>query len=139
MVKLELTEEQVTTLMSELRGLAGKKKGFDLDLASGAAGEQLVASVLSKIEVKTDYIVSNTGNIVVEYQCRGKDSGISTTEAEWWAFVLEGGDYAGEIITLIKTSRLRKLIADCKTVKGGDDNASTMRLVPLTKLYGKVE
>jgi len=83
------------------------EKNFDIDLRYGHDGEKLVHSLLSggyKVEVKTDRLAHSTGNLAIEYKCRGKWSGISTTQADWWAF---------------------------KIKRGGDDGLSEFVLVPL--------
>lgn len=124
---------------------------FDLDLKRGQISEQLVKSILTqdvKIEVKTDFLVSKTGNVAIEFECRGKPSGIKTTTADWWVIVLEGKQYDSEVAIMIRTKRLFNL---CKkyaahTVKGGDDMLSRMVLIPVKELaqphdygYRKIE
>jgi hypothetical protein len=71
---------------------------FDIDVAFGAQGELFVANIidsLSKrgsVEVKMDARYADTGNVYVEYKCKRADgwnwSGIATTQAAFWAFVL---------------------------------------------------
>ena len=116
---------------------------FDIDLPIGQAREELVKQLLTdvvgvKIEVKTDFKVSDTGNVAIEYECRGKPSGISITQADWWAIVLDGDRFSSEVIVLIKTDRLkgiaRKHFVLGKVVSGGDDNVSKMVLVPVIEL-----
>lgn len=77
-----------------------KNSSFDLDFGYGRKGEQLVEELLTegkKVEVKRDRKWWITGNIYVEVECyyqRSKSwekSGLSVTEAEYWAFVLEKG------------------------------------------------
>lgn len=120
---------------------------FDLDLRKGEIGEKLLASVLggdTTIEVKRDFIVSTTGNIAIEYKSRGKDSGIITSEAEWWAFVLSGPHYEDEVIVLIRRKRLKALL-DClyragnmRVDNGGDEGTSRIVLLPLGQLMRKM-
>ena len=73
---------------------------FDLDFGYGRAGEQLVEELLTKgktIEVKRDRKWHATGNLYVEVECwyqrsqSWQPSGLSVSEAEYWAFVLEHG------------------------------------------------
>ena len=72
---------------------------FDLDMQVGKQGELFVADIVDmlsngtgEVEVKTDEMVSRTGNVYIEYACRRRDgwkqSGIATTQAKLWAFVL---------------------------------------------------
>lgn len=113
---------------------------FDLDLKDGLEGESHLADILKnkKIEVKTDYGVGDTGNLVVEYASRGKKSGISTTQADYWAFVF-AGDYSKDIIVMVKTERLKNLLSKdrFKIVTGGDKGTSKLYLIPKEELLSK--
>ena len=108
---------------------------FSHDLELGQKGENLLARILllkgDKIEVKTDLQATQTGNVFIEYKSRNKLSGISITEAHYWAFVI-----SNEQIIIIETNKLKIL---CKTkglrrVDGGDNNTSKGILIPLKKL-----
>lgn len=94
-------------------------------------------------EVKTDvYVVKgrelpngyfakgfDTGNIFIEFETRGKDSGINVTKADWWVNIFY---YLGEI-WFIKVSDLKKLIAqnqfEIKDNDVGDLNSETKGFV----------
>ena len=108
---------------------------FRHDLEVGRLGEKALDSILSnqKIEVKTDLLASKTGNVFVEYESRSKPSGISTTEADWWAFVI-----AKNQIVLLRTSRVKELSRKywSRRIKGGDSNTSMGVLVPIKDLLG---
>lgn len=113
-------------------------KRFDLDLAYGQVFEKKVADILgnSKIEVKTEKDKwKTTGNIVIEYESRGKPSGIITTDADYWLHNLAMGD---DIVLsfLTRVSTLRKYIAqhNPRSVRGGDDMTSKLYLIKLTDL-----
>tara|TARA_R100000734_G_C3307964_1_gene98573 strand:- start:344 stop:718 length:375 start_codon:yes stop_codon:yes gene_type:complete len=103
---------------------------FKYDLKLGLKGENLVFKLLTnkKIEVKTDYKALETGNIFIEYYSRNKLSGIATTEAEFWVFVL-----SNELLIFIETNKLKKLckLPNLKKVLGGDNNTSKGVLLPL--------
>ena len=69
-----------------------------MDFGYGRKGEQLVEELLTegkRIEVKRDRKWWSTNNIYIEVECffrksmSWEPSGISVTEAEYWAFVLE--------------------------------------------------
>lgn len=106
---------------------------FDLDLKHGQFGERKLADILTgKIEVKTDFISYKTGNVAVEIECRGLPSGISLTEAPYWAFIL----WEERSIVIVKTSKLRALIKDRPTIMGGDDNMSKIVLIKKIDLIG---
>jgi hypothetical protein len=90
-----------------------KLSDFDLDLSVGHDGEALVQSLLTggkTIEVKTDLRWKDTGNLYIETVCWSHNnnewypSGLSSTKAEYWAFVLEGA------IFMVLTDTLRKAV-----------------------------
>lgn len=88
---------------------------FDLDLSYGQEGETLVQDLLTqgkRVEVKRDRKWKDTGNVYVETECyfmKLKDwapSGLSVTEAEYWAFVLE------DSVFMVPTDVLRYAIKE---------------------------
>ena len=117
---------------------------FVLDLPKGQESERTIAFLLYMqdgdfIEVKRDYIVSDTGNIAIEYKYDGKKSGIAKTKAVWWAIHLNGSKYNGECIVIIKTDRLRSIARKYigkpkKDVSGGDNNKARIILLPVKEL-----
>ena len=118
--------------------LMNNDKRFDLDLAYGQVFENKVAEILqnSKIEVKTEKDKwKTTGNIVIEYESRGKPSGIITTEADYWLHNCAVGDNI-VFSLLLKVSTLRQYIAkqNPRSVRGGDDMTSKLYLIKLTDL-----
>jgi hypothetical protein len=73
-------------------------------------------------EIKTDLMCGYTGNFALEYECRGKPSGIVTTEADYWIYKLDDGFYQ------ISVERLKYLIDEAKyfrMVSGGDKGSHT--------------
>jgi hypothetical protein len=113
---------------------------FKYDLYTGVLhGETWFHTLLEdkKIEVKYDGDISNrTENVYVEYECRGKRSGIATTEADYWVFKLSG-ERAIVIGTEQLKNRLRELIRNGMAksgVKGGDNNLSVGVLVKIKDL-----
>ena len=118
--------------------LMNNDKRFDIDLQYGQVFERKVADMLqnSKIEVKTERDMwKSTGNIVVEFESRGKPSGIASTEAEYWFHNLAIGDDI--VMTLVfPTKILRNYIAQNmpRMVRGGDNNTSRLYLIKLQEL-----
>lgn len=113
---------------------------FRYDLKFGQAGEELVGTILegiikgdSKFEVKTDRMVGKTGNLYVEYQSRGKKSGILASEADYWVFVIGTTFISIEKRKLIELIRINKHWR--RDVPGGDDNTSLGVLVPVKELF----
>ena len=109
---------------------------FRYDLKIGNKGENLLAKILSytgkEIEIKTDLQASKTGNVFVEYESRGKESGIKTTTASYWVFCIWTEAYKEQTYLFIPTRRLKKLIKtkDYKIASGGDNFTSKGFLVP---------
>jgi len=108
---------------------------FKYDLKLGQVGEKYLADILQnkKIEVKTDFKSLKTGNVFVEYESRGKPSGISTTQSEWYAFIV-----SNDIIKLITVSELKKKcrthIGTSRDVLGGDNNTSKGILLKVSEI-----
>ena len=84
-----------------------------------------------KIEVKYDRKTKETLNVYIEYQSRGKPSGIRTTEADVYAYYVED-----EVCLTIPTKKLKEKILELnpRRVPGGDSNSSMGFLIPLTEL-----
>jgi hypothetical protein len=107
---------------------------FRYDLEVGQAAEREVGEMLSnhKIEVKLDKMAVKTGNLFIEYRSRGKPSGVSTSEATYYCFVVE------DLKLFIPTEKLKALIEPLKGTKfdkrGGDNNTSCGVLLKLTDL-----
>ena len=73
------------------------RSDFDIDLRFGEEGESYVKSLLNleTIEVKRDRRWKDTGNLYIEVWCWSDNkkewypSGLQTTKATHWSFVLE--------------------------------------------------
>lgn len=121
---------------------------FRYDLKVGNEGENLLAQLLQgqRIEVKTDFGWHRTGNFYIEYESRGKPSGIATSEAEWYALIgiakgitqrhVHQNGLALQSVSavfLLPKKRLKELCrrGDVrKNVRGGDKNTSVGFLIP---------
>jgi hypothetical protein len=88
---------------------------WDLDLRFGQEGEVLVNNFLTSpietVEVKRDRRWKETGNLYIETECWSDvlgcwyASGISTTKASHWSFILE------DSVVIVPTERVRMAIA----------------------------
>ena len=112
---------------------------FDIDLQYGQVREKRIADILKneKIEVKTERdIWKKTGNIAIEFESRGKPSGIAVTDAKWWVHVLadEEDDYC---MLLFPTDKLKKIARKylSKAISGGDNDTSKFVLLPLKEIF----
>lgn len=108
---------------------------FRYDLKVGQMAEGWLADLLQsqKIEIKRDFKASRTGKVFVEFFSRGKPSGIDKTEADFWAFIIDG-----ETVIILPTDKLKALVEEAKekgkTVSGGDKNTSQGALIKLERL-----
>lgn len=139
---IHLTEKQITEILAQIRAQGCAEKAFDVNLAEGRVSEQWLNSILKsndKIEIKTDYKVSETGNVAIEFEDRGKPSGIKTTRAEWWCIVLAGDIYEKKRAILIRTEELLQIAQTCHIISGGDNDEAKSWLVPLNKLLKPIK
>ena len=116
---------------------------FDLDLKFGEFHEQLLFQSLSKtgnvtVEVKTDRLAVQTGNLAVEFRYRGRPSGIQTTKADEYFFVIVEQDGSIRYRLNIPTAKLKKIAyrryLNGLTTTGGQYNATEMILIPIIDL-----
>ena len=108
---------------------------FRYDLKVGQVAEESLAKFLnnSKIEVKRDLQATKTGNIFVEYESRGKPSGIATSQAEWYCYFLSDNQFVIISSELLKY-KCRALLGTNRDIRGGDSNSSKGILLPVTHL-----
>jgi len=110
---------------------------FTKDLSYGKKHEKLVMKSMENFELKTDRMAHKTGNVYVEFQSRGKDSGISTSKSDTWIFKIVSKGDRHLFSIQIPLTRLKKLVStDYRIVPGGDNLTSRGYLVPLTDLIG---
>jgi hypothetical protein len=81
-----------------------------------------------KIEVKCDRLSCKTGNIVIEYECREKPSGIETTTADFWVYVIINKECDDEYYK-IPVETLKELVKNSRKIRGGDGWKSRMYLL----------
>ena len=108
---------------------------FKHDLEVGKIYEEKLANLLGKkIEVKRDFGTQRTKNVFIEYWSRDKPSGISTTEADYYAIWI-----AEDRMILISTDKLKDLCRvygknEKRNVCGGDSDSSKGILLPISDL-----
>lgn len=138
-------------------GILKGNYNFNKDISIGERGEDIVIKHLIKLgfkflhknkdyrydykmlfnnktisyEQKTDVYPKNTGNIVIEFECRGKPSGISVTEADYFVTYFA---HFGEVWN-IRSNDLRKLINYLKphVFNMAGDKGSNTKLYSLKK------
>ena len=112
-------------------------KKFDIDLNFGQKWEKYIDKLFSgntKVEVKTERdIWATTGNIAIEYEYKGKKSGIRATESDVWVHNLVKDDeiYCSLLFPVDKLKKLCNSMPNKKTVYGGDNMDSKMVLLNL--------
>ncbi len=102
--------------------------GWEVTQSIGRVSYDLL--LIGRIEVKTDRQSTKTGHVAVEVSYHGEASGIVTTTATWWAYVL-----ADEVV-VIRASVLREAVlsGSHREVSAGDGRAARVRLVPVDDL-----
>ncbi|HRI28272.1 MAG TPA: hypothetical protein PK715_09480, partial [Chitinophagales bacterium] len=110
----------------------------DIESSTSKGYDLKINSLGLTFEVKNDLMAEKTGNIAVEYESRGKASGLSTTTADFWVYKFSGVYY------MLETSRLKTELFSNKNywkdVTGGDWGSNTKMYlvkVPNFKSWGE--
>ena len=82
------------------------------------------------VEVKSDRLAIKTGNVVIEFECNNKPSGINATMADFFVYFVIGSN----IVYKIKTTTLKELCKDARIIRGGDGYRSMMFVIKMSKL-----
>ena len=134
MTKTKIKENKSADI-KELRKSDFSITKFEKDLSYGKKHEKMVMKSLEKYELKTDRMAHRTGNVYVEFQSRGKDSGIRTSKSSTWIFKIVSEKDTHLFSVHIPLSRLKRLVSkDYRVVPGGDNLTSKGYLVPVTDL-----
>jgi len=112
---------------------------FDLDLKFGQQKENELQEILhnEQIECKTDKICKRTGNVFVEFEDRGKPSGINTTKADSWAFCLWKENREDQTYVIISVKTLKELMKKYPIKLGGDNWTSKGYIIPKEDLLNQ--
>jgi len=109
----------------EIKIINEKCKEYDLIITKN--------NINFKYEIKADRRAYYTNNMVIEYECRGRKSGIEATTADYWLyFVIINSN--NDIVYNIPVKELKEIIKNCKTVSGGDNFSSKMYIVKLDNI-----
>tara|TARA_R100001244_G_scaffold9274_2_gene11367 strand:- start:10187 stop:10648 length:462 start_codon:yes stop_codon:yes gene_type:complete len=116
----------------KVEGSNGKK---EYDILAHKNGKE------TKFELKADRYPS-TGNMAIEIRSRGKASGISVTEADWFVYVYTQLDDKYYYFLFIEPEEIKTIIRngmgkDVEMVKGGDNGTSEIALIPMAKYKHK--
>jgi hypothetical protein len=120
-----------------------KDNRFDVDLDFGNIGEKYIQDIFDgdgKVEVKTEREKWKTSrNMVIEYRCRGKLSGISVTKATTWVHCFYYKDKI-EFSLIFNVNELKKKVKRllkegiARKGVGGDDNLSDILIIPIKEM-----
>ncbi len=123
---------------------------FDLQLSAALVAERRLAEIFrtatfERVELKTEtYQWRRTGNVVIEYESRGRPSGIAVSQADHWVLDLRADDGSPMGFFVLPREVLRE---HCRQAwlegryftNGGDDKAQSgilLRVHDLLKLAG---
>ena len=109
---------------------------FSKDFKYGKKHEKLVMKSREDYELKTDRLAHKTGNAFVEFESRGKESGIITSKSDIWLFKIVDKNDKHLFSIEIPLDRLREKVYNStyRIVAGGDNLTSKGYLVPLQDL-----
>ena len=102
-------------------------KAFDIMFQS--VGEEPVFFEVKTDMFEKDWNKGGTGNMAIEYKCRGKPSGIRTTLAGWFAYYFP--NITENHLWIIRMDKLKELIKDnkFKAVDAGEPDEKTGKKV----------
>ena len=128
-------EENKSKNIKELKTHDFSITKFSKDLKYGKKHEKLVMESRLDYELKTDRLAHKTGNVYVEYESRGKNSGITTSKSNLWIFKIVYKKDKHLFSIEIPLDRLRKMVYNKYPITlGGDHRTSKGYLVPLLDL-----
>lgn len=106
---------------------------FEYDLKVGQVKERELADILENKTVEVKKCTDAFSSIFIEYESRGKPSGISTSKADYYCIVLK------KSFVIIETEKLKKLCKPYFNTKrqilGGDNNTSKGIKLPIRDIY----
>ena len=132
----DIIKENNSKSIKELKTHDFSISKFTEDLKYGKRHEKLVRKSREDYELKTDRLSHKTGNVFVEFESRGKESGIITSKSDIWLFKIVDKNDKHLFSIEIPLDRLRKKVYNStyRIVRGGDNLTSKGYLVPLQDL-----
>jgi hypothetical protein len=118
------TERQVSKFLCDTRGMTflSECNNSDYDLLM-----QLKNGRRITIEIKEDFTCKKTGNVGIEYECRGRPSGISVSKADYYLYKVHEPT-GNTSLYVIATNHLRELIDNkmyFRSIIGGDEGSNS--------------
>ena len=125
----EKTQIQIAKYLEKTQGMkfldessVAKGNHADYDIRMLTPGQREIT-----IEIKEDFTCERTGNVGVEYECRGYPSGINRSKADFYMYKIHRPDSKVGLY-VVQTSKLKQMIADelyFRTVVGGDPGSNS--------------
>jgi hypothetical protein len=124
------TEQEIAERLEKVYGsvIMQFEKTNKYDLLVRANGLDYDPTKILKIEIKEDFTCERTDNVGLEFQCRGKPSGINVTEADYYIYKLHTKTDGIQYV-MHSVPALRKKIANgeyFRIVSGGDEGSNSM-------------
>lgn len=129
------TEKRVAEILEDL---------YDAEILE--FGDDIRYDILTKIndvevsfEVKEDFMCKKTGNVSLEFSCRGKPSGIEATEADCFIYVVHTKDDVEYF--LFETETLKEMVERknyFRIVNGGDKGSNTLNYLFKYEIFDTV-
>lgn len=138
-LRVELTEDQLRSVLAQMLADSRYNKQFDVKLASGLLAELEFARMAElKFEVKHDPMGAETGSMALEFECNGKPSGIEATTADVWVhrFSETGPFVMFHVERLRDTARQFREAHPHRVKNGGDGMRAKVVLMPWQWLVG---
>lgn len=130
----------------DARLIPGYQPDFDIDSAVGRQGELIVLDLVAalrsgRVEVKIDERAAMTGNVYIEHEClrrgRWQPSGIATTKANLWAFVLGRGVIVAASVEVVSRVHARALAEGRLRETSRGSHPTRGAIVPLTSIVSR--
>jgi hypothetical protein len=118
------TEEEVAELLRSIY----KAKIEDFCISSQYDIKAIIEGQIYTFEVKEDFYCERTGNVALEFACRGRPSGIQTSKSSHYIYKIHAPSGAIEFYSY-KTSILKSMIREhlyFRIVNGGDPHSNSM-------------
>jgi len=124
-----------------------RQPNWDIDREIGSQAEVWISDIRKAfangtVEVKRDTRAMRTGNLYVEYECRRggvfKPSGIATTRADAWCFVV----IKDALAIVIETEKLKNICSETGIRKAEETDGSHPTkgyLVPMRYLFAPTQ
>jgi hypothetical protein len=110
-----------------------KVKKEDIERCHNKDFDLNIAKLGLTFEVKNDLMAAKTGNIAIEYECRGKPTCLAISKADFWIYKFDGSLWV--VPTKLLRQKLFKEKRYFRQVTGGDKGSNTRMFLVKTKAF----